>query len=503
MALLEMKNITKRFGDLIANNKVSFSVEKGEVHALLGENGAGKSTLMNILGGMYQADEGVILFNGKEVTIRNSNDAMALGIGMVHQHFMLIPALTVIENVVLGLPDNKILLDLQGSAKRLEELADNFGLEVDPWARVSDLTIGQQQKVEILKVLFREAKIIIFDEPTAVLTPQEVDSLFSMIRKLTQDGFTIVFISHKLVEIMDICDRCSILRRGELVGSMEISSITDTNQLASLMVGREVNLYVDKPDRIPGQEKLRIDNLCYVDDGLVERLKNVNLNIREGEILGICGVDGSGQSQLVDCIAGLVKVTSGQIFLDNELINSKTPGEILDLHVSHIPEDRHRRAIVTSFSINENLILMTSEREDFLKHGLFNWRKISEYNQALCDSYNVKMQSLSEPMDNLSGGNQQRVVVARELDRAPELLIAMHPSRGLDIESAKFIQRKIIEARNNGAAVLFISSDLEEIMEMSDRVAVMYNGYVVDTLSQSEVTIELLGQLMTGIGGVA
>lgn len=501
MALLEMDHITKRFCNLVANRDVSLCVEAGEVHALLGENGAGKSTLMNILDGMYTADEGVIRINGKEVQIRNTRDAIGLGIGMVHQHFMLVPALTVIENVVLGLKDNKHFLDLKSAARRLTALSEKFGLGVDPWAKVSELSIGQQQRVEILKVLFRDAKLLILDEPTAVLTPQEVESLFSMVRLLTKEGLTIIFISHKLVEIMEICDRCTVLRRGEAVCTMDVADITDKQQLANMMVGREVDLCILKPEAQLGQEVLRLENLCYTDAGSVQRVKNVSFALHKGEILGICGIDGSGQSQMVECITGLSSPTSGNIFLNGADSRRMTAKDILSHGVSHIPEDRHRMAMVGQFSINENLLMLSSRRPDFLSGGLYCWKDITTYNQMLCEDYQVKAQSIAEPMNNLSGGNQQKVIVAREMDRNPSLLIAMHPNRGLDIGSTKYIQGKIVEARNSGAAVLLVSGDLDEIMELSDRIAVMYNGHIMDILPQREATIERLGLLMTGVTG--
>ncbi len=497
--LLEMEHVTKRFGELVANRDVSLSVRAGEVHALLGENGAGKTTLMNILSGMYAADEGVIRLNGEKIVINNARDAIAKGIGMVHQHFMLVPALTVIENVVLGLKENKHFLDLRGAAARLNELGDKFGLAVDPWAKVADLSIGQQQRVEILKALYRDAQLLILDEPTAVLTPQEVESLFAMIRTLTQEGLTIIFISHKLMEILGICDRCTVLRRGEVVQTIDVADITDKQHLANMMVGRQVDLHVQKPRVTPGDEVLKLDDICYTDKDGARRVKNVSFAIRQREILGICGIDGSGQSQLVECITGLAHATQGSVTLNGKPSNQMPTREILRHGVSHIPEDRHRMAMVGQLSINENLLLMTSARKDFLCHGLYRWKAISTYNQKLCEDYQIKAQGVSEPMTNLSGGNQQKVIVAREMDRHPNLLIAMHPNRGLDIGSTKYIQGKIVEARNNGAAVLLVSGDLEEIMDLSDRIAVMYNGRIMAVMPQQSATIDKLGLLMAGV----
>lgn len=497
--LLEMEHVTKRFGDVVANRDINLSVEAGEVHALLGENGAGKTTLMNILNGMYTADEGTIRLNGEKVVIHSARDAIARGIGMVHQHFMLVPALTVIENVVLGLKENKHFLDLRAAADRLSDLGDKFGLSVDPWAKVADLSIGQQQRVEILKALYRNASLLILDEPTAVLTPQEVDSLFAMIRALTQEGLTIIFISHKLMEILRICDRCTVLRRGEVVQTMAIADIIDKQQLANMMVGRQVDLRVEKPAATPGDTVLSLDDVCYTDRGGVQRVKNVSFDVCRGEILGICGIDGSGQSQLIECITGLAHATQGRITLNGVSSGRMQTRDILGHGVSHIPEDRHRMGMVGRLSVNENLLLMTSARREFLFRGFYRRQVISAYNQKLCEAYQVKTQGVDEPMGHLSGGNQQKVIVAREMDRQPKLLIAMHPNRGLDIGSTKYIQGKIVEARNDGAAVLLVSGDLDEIMELSDRIAVMYNGQIMAIMPQQAATFEKLGLLMAGV----
>lgn len=499
MAYLEMKNITKVFGTLRANDNVNLSVERGEVHALLGENGAGKSTLMNILYGLYAPTAGEIYIDGQPVVLNDPLDAVAKGIGMVHQHFMLIPALTVIENVVLGQKDHSQVLDLKTAAKNFSELAQKFGLEVDPWAKVSQLTVGQQQRVEILKALSHNVKILILDEPTAVLTPQEVRGLFDTMRMLKEQGHTIIFISHKLMEVMEICDRCTVLRGGKKIATVPISEVENTQQLANMMVGRSVDLKLDKKEATPGKEVLKVEHLCYTNRRGVQVLRDVTFDVRAGEILSICGVDGNGQSELVRCIAGLERATSGKIIIDGQDTTHKPVREILNAGVSHIPEDRHKYGMVGEMSVNENMLLTTYWKEPYTKKGFINRKWCMERSKQLCDAYNVVMSSIQGPAGKLSGGNQQKMVVARELDRSPKLLIATHPARGLDIAATKYIQSRIIEARDQGAAVLLVSTELDEILELSDRILVIYRGQVMDILPQSQATLEQLGLLMAGV----
>lgn len=499
MAFLEMKHISKYFGDVAANVDVNLSVEKGEVHALLGENGAGKSTLMNILYGMYSQSEGEIYLNGELVHIKDPKDSIAKGIGMVHQHFMLIPALSVIENVVLGLQGQKFVLDLKTAAKEFSELAKKYGMEIDPWAKVSQLSVGQQQRLEILKALYRKADLLILDEPTAVLTPQEVEGLFEMIRGLTKEGHTIIFISHKLVEIMEICDRCTVLRQGRVVKTTKISEIHDRKELAALMVGHQVDMTIEKKDIPRGDKILDVKDLSFVNKKKVQVLKNISFDVYGGEILGICGVDGNGQSELVHCLTGLETATSGQFMIKGKDMTHSKPRDILSMGVSHIPEDRLKYGMVREMNVNENLLLMTYRKPEYNKHGLFDWKKITAKNEQLCETYNVKTPSVSELAGNLSGGNQQKVVVAREMEREPDLLIAVHPDRGLDIGATKYIQNRIVEARDRGTAVLLVSTELEEIMELSDRILVIYEGQVMDILPQKEATRHQLGLLMAGV----
>ena len=499
MALLEMKHITKRFATVVANEDVSLTIEKGEVHALLGENGAGKSTLMNVLYGMYDSYEGHIFLEGKSVTITDPKQAISLGIGMVHQHFMLIPALTAIENVILGLKENKAVLDLQSAAKRFSLMASKYHMEIDPWAKVEQLSVGQQQRLEILKALYRNAKILILDEPTAVLTPSEVDSLFEMIHLLKSEGTTIIFISHKLNEIMKICDRCTVLRMGKLSATINISEVHDRGQLATLMVGKDIELVTKKAPAKYGEVRLMVEDLCCLNDRKHPVLNHVSFSLKDGEILGVCGVDGNGQTELVQCITGLRKPSSGSIQISGTETSGYTPKKILQLGVSHIPEDRHKYGMVAKMTIEENLILMSYDQSNFSKNGFLCKKWISEYCKRLCNQFNVKTPNIKEIASNLSGGNQQKFVVGRELNRNPNLLIAVHPSRGLDIGATKYIQSQIISRRDSGTAILMVSTELDELIELSDRIIVMYDGHIMGVVDQKDASREVLGPLMAGV----
>lgn len=499
--ILEMKHITKRFASVVANEDVNLSVKKGEVHALLGENGAGKSTLMNCLYGMYDSYEGEIWFDGKKVTIDDPKQAIALGIGMVHQHFMLIPALTVIENVVLGLKENKQVLDLKAAAERFTELGKRYNMEIDPWVRVEQLSVGQQQRLEILKALYRDAKLLILDEPTAVLTPDEVDSLFDMMNKLTGEGHTVIFISHKLNEIMKICDRCTVLRQGKLAATVEISEVHNRQELANLMVGHEVELKTErKPPEYTG-EKLKVEHLTSLNDRGLPAVKDISFSLQGGEILGVCGVDGNGQSELVQCITGLRKPASGKITICGTDTTNYNPKQILNLDVAHIPEDRHKYGMVGAMSIEENLILVSYDQKLFSLHKFLNWKWIADHSRKICDLFKVKTPTIKERAINLSGGNQQKFVVGRELDRTPQLLVAVHPSRGLDIGATKYIQSQIMGQRDRGTAVLMVSTELDELIELSDRIMVMFEGEIMGIIDQKDASRETLGPLMAGLRG--
>lgn len=500
MAYLELRHMTKRFGTLLANDDISLSVEKGEIHALLGENGAGKSTLMNILYGMYSQSEGDIFLDGERLVIRSPKDAIAHGIGMVHQHFMLVQTLTVIENVMLGYKQTeKEKLDLSRAAERFSLMAEKYGMTMSPWVKVSSLTIGEQQRLEILKALFRESKLLILDEPTAVLTPQETVRLFDLLHQLTVGGLAIIFITHKLAEVMDICNNCTVLRQGRVAATLNIAEITSYQQLASLMVGRDVDLVTHKREMQAGENALELRDISYTDSQKLLRVDHVNLAVRSGEIVGIAGVDGNGQSELVRCITGLLSPDSGQILLKGEPITGLKPKEILRHKVSHIPEDRQRMAMVKQMTVNENLILMSYDQAPWCRFGFLNWRKIKMANEALCMKYDVKTPDVNELVSRLSGGNQQKLVVGRELERKPDLLVAVYPDRGLDIGATKYIQSRLVEERDRGGAILLVSTELDEIMELSDRILVLYQGRIMGELSQKAATREKIGLLMAGI----
>ena len=497
---LEMKNICKYFSGVRANYNVNLTVEQGEVHALLGENGAGKSTLMNVLYGLYSPTSGEIYINGEKVSITSPEKAIRLGIGMVHQHFMLIPALTVIENVVLGMNENPgPMLDLAAASKRLTDLAAQYNMPLDPNAKVAELTVGQQQRLEILKALYRGAKLFIFDEPTAVLTPQEVEELFNMFKQLTSEGKTIIFISHKLQEVMTICDRCTVLRLGEVAATVNTAD-TNRQDLATLMVGKPVSMVYEKAEMDPAQQRpiLQVQDLHSTASEGHKALKGVNLTINSGEIIGIAGVDGNGQSELVDCITGLLHVESGKVILDGQDMTNHTPKEILESQVSHIPADRIARGVVMPMNLSENVLLMNTRRKSFLKGIFLQWGKINQYTDELISKYKVKTPSRNELMQNLSGGNQQKVVLGREIERTPKLLIAMHPARGLDIGATSFVQQNIVAERDRGTAVLLVSTELEEIQALSDRIAVMFEGQIMGIVPP-DTPIHEISMMMAGI----
>ena len=497
--ILEMKGVSKYFTGVRANYKVDLQVRKGEVMALLGENGAGKTTLMNVLYGLYAPSEGEIWFNGEKVDIKNPQDAIRLGIGMVHQHFMLAQALTVIENVVLGMKGPKSpRLDLKASAEQLKALADRYNMEIDPWAKVWQLSVGQQQRLEILKALYRGAQLFILDEPTAVLTPQEVEGLFDMIRRLKDEGKTIIFISHKLNEVLTICDRITVLRLGENQALCDASSIT-RDELAELMVGRQLNKERHREDTSDFTETvLELKDVSCLNTKELPALKKVSLTIKKGEILGIAGVDGNGQKELAEVITGLTHVTEGTVKVGGEDITNASPLAIWEKGVSHIPEDRHRRGVVLSMDLVENDLLTNHFRPEFLKGPFINWKAIEEDSHKIIEKYNVKTSGDRELMKNLSGGNQQKMVMGRALARSPRLLLALHPTRGLDVGATEYIQQSIMEERNRGVAILLVSTELEEIMALSDRIAVMYEGEIIGIVPPG-TPIATIGLMMAGV----
>ncbi|MDD2214151.1 MAG: ABC transporter ATP-binding protein [Oscillospiraceae bacterium] len=496
---LQMKQITKRFGHFTALNQVDLSVNTGEVHALLGENGAGKSTLMNCLFGLYGQYDGTIYWEGAPVKITDTQTAIRLGIGMVHQHFMLIPVMSVIENVVLGMADNHCVLDLKAAARRFTQLSQTYHLALDPWVKVEQLSVGQQQRLEILKALYRHARLLILDEPTAVLTPEEVEGLFDIVARLKAEGHTVIFISHKLNEVMKICDRCTILRNGTVAATLKISQIRDRKMLARLMVGDETDLDLhESACSVGSQALLEVKQLsCRGDYGQLS-CKKLSFAIRPGEILGICGVDGNGQRELVECLTGLRQAETGQYLVRGRDLLNCGARQLLKCGVSHIPEDRLKYGLASGMNLEENLILADYPTPAFARWGWLRSGRIRRHAQTLCQRYRVRFNSLKQPAAELSGGNQQKLVAARELDRQPELLIAVHPSRGLDVGAARFVQNAILTMKQKGTAILYIAGELDEVLEMSDRILVMYEGQFIGQQTRAEYDRTQIGLMMAG-----
>ncbi len=497
---LELRGITKRFGTLVANNQISLSVEPGEIHALLGENGAGKSTLMNVLYGLYQADEGEILLDGKPQQFRGPGDAMAAGIGMVHQHFMLIPVFTVAENVALGNEPTGFggTLDMAAARERVIEISERFGFNVDPDALVEDLPVGVQQRVEIIKALSRDAKVLVLDEPTAVLTPQETDELMAIMRQLAQSGTSIVFITHKLREVKEVANRITVIRLGQVVGSA--SPEASTSELASMMVGREVDLTVDKDPAKLGNEVLKVENLAVLDDRLQRAVNGISFSVQAGEVLAIAGVQGNGQTELAEALLGLrTPIKGGSIKLLGKELAGESVRTVLESGVGYVPEDRKKDGLVGEFSISENLMLNQSFRSRFTKGLNINFPTRKSVATDLVERFDVRTPSIDTPAGKLSGGNQQKVVVARELSRDVNLLIAAQPTRGVDVGSIEFIHEQIVAERDAGKAVILISTELDEVLALADRIAVMYRGQIVGIVSPDS-SRETLGKMMAGVG---
>jgi simple sugar transport system ATP-binding protein len=496
---LELRRITKRFGTLVANRSVDFDVRRGEIHALLGENGAGKSTLMNVLYGLHQPDEGEIRLGGEPVRIDSPRRAIGLGIGMVHQHFMLVPVMTVAENLVLGAEPHKgLLLDYKAASARVRELSERFGLAVDPDAKVEDLGVGAQQRVEILRALFRGAKVLVLDEPTAVLTAQEAQDLFDVLRALKAEGTAIVFISHKLNEVLDVADRITVLRRGEKIDTVPAEGATERS-LARLMVGRDVLLRVEKDDTKPGAPMLEVRNLSAVDDRGLPAVNDVSFEVRGGEIVGIAGVDANGQSELIEAIMGLRRPKGGQVMVEGRDVTHANPRETLDAGVSHIAEDRHRRGLVLEFDLAENLCLREYRKPSMSRYGWLSPKRMAARARGLLKEFDVRGGEDDTRAGSLSGGNQQKVVIARELAAQPRVLIAAQPTRGLDVGAIEFVHRRLVEERDQGRAVLLVSLEMEEIRSLSDRVLVIYEGEIVAELPPS-ASEEDFGLVMTGGG---
>jgi general nucleoside transport system ATP-binding protein len=496
--VVEMRSITKRFPGIIANDNINLVVKKGEIHALLGENGAGKSTLMNVLFGLYQPEEGEILINEKPVKITSPSVANDLGIGMVHQHFMLVEKFTVTENIVLGNePKSGLQIDMQSAIKAVEKLSNQYGLKVDPRAKIEDISVGMQQRVEILKTLYRGADILIFDEPTAVLTPQEIVELIEIMHNLVKEGKTIILITHKLKEIMAVCDTVTIIRRGKVIDSVGVKD-TNPDDLAAKMVGREVNFRVDKKEANPKEVILSVENITAMGNRGVNALNSISLEVRSGEILGIAGVDGNGQSELIEVLTGLRKASSGRVLLKGQDITNKTPRVISESGLSHIPEDRHKHGLVLDFPMSENMVLETYFHPEFNKNGFLDYAAIDKHASKLIEEFDVRTPSIHTPARALSGGNQQKAIIAREVNKDPDLLIAAQPTRGLDVGAIEFIHRRLIEQRDKGKAVLLLSLELDEIINVSDRIAVIYEGQIVGIVDAKQTDEQELGLMMSG-----
>lgn len=494
---LELRGITKRFGSFTANDRISIEVRPGEIHALLGENGAGKSTLMNVLYGLYQPDEGEIVVGGEVQHFRGPGDAMAAGIGMVHQHFMLVPVFTVAENVMLGHESTKFAgaLDLASARAHVREVAERFGFEVDPDAVVEDLPVGVQQRVEIIKALSRDAKVLVFDEPTAVLTPQETDDLMQIMRQLRNDGTAIVFITHKLREVREVADRITVIRHGKVVA--EASPEDSTNELASLMVGRAVELKVQKDAPKPREGGLKISGLTIADGTGHVVVDRVDLEVRPGEILAIAGVQGNGQTELAESLVGLQTVTAGEITLNGDTLVGRSVKHIIDAGVGFVPEDRIEDGLVASFSVAENLMLNRTSDAEFVSAGTIRRGALNAFAEAKITEYDIRTRGPQAPAGSLSGGNQQKVVIARELSRDLSLLVASQPTRGVDVGSIEFIHTRIVEARDAGVPVVLVSTELDEVSALADRIAVMYKGSIIGIVP-GNATRETLGLMMAG-----
>lgn len=496
--VIEMLDIRKEFPGIVANDNITLQVKKGEIHALLGENGAGKSTLMNVLFGLYQPEKGQIRVNGQEVKITDPNVANDLGIGMVHQHFMLVQNFTVTENIILGNePTRTGKINIKKAAQDIQELSNQYGLSVDPYAKIQDISVGMQQRVEILKTLYRGADILIFDEPTAALTPQEITELIQIMKKLIQEGKSIILITHKLKEIMSVCDRCTIIRKGVGVGTVNVKE-TNPDELAALMVGREVHFKTEKKTATPKEAVLTIKELVVEDSRGVEAVSSLNLSVRAGEIVGIAGVDGNGQTELIEAITGLRKIKSGSVTLKNQELSTLSTRKITEAGVGHIPQDRHKHGLVLDYTIGENIGLQTYYQKPMSKSGILNYKELYKKAKELIAEYDVRTPSEYTQARSLSGGNQQKAIIAREVDRSPELLIAAQPTRGLDVGAIEFIHKKLIEERDKGRAVLLVSLELDEVMNLSDRIAVIYEGEIVDIVDPKETNEQELGLLMAG-----
>ncbi len=498
--VVEMLNIRKEFPGIVANDDITLNLKKGEIHALLGENGAGKSTLMSILFGLYQADSGSIRMHGKEVRIQNPNIANELGIGMVHQHFKLVHNFTVTENIILGMePGNGLTIDVKSAAKRIKELSERYGLDVDPYAKIEDISVGMQQRVEILKMLYRNAEILILDEPTSVLTPQEIQDLIKIMKSLISEGKSIILITHKLKEIKAAADRCTVIRRGKLIGTVDVNA-TDEARMAEMMVGRQVSFTVDKQYRKAGEVILKLEDLSVLNNRKVMGLKGFSLEVRSGEIVGVAGVEGNGQTELVEAVTGLRHAAGGRVFLKESDITHAQVRSRIRSGMAHIPEDRQKRGLVLDFSIEDNMVIEIYDRTPYSKNYLLNREAIRGHAEEIMKKFDVRAgQGAVSQARSLSGGNQQKAIVGREIELDPDLLIAVQPTRGLDVGSIEYIHKRLVEQRDNGKAVLLVSLELDEILSVSDRIAVVSHGELIGIVNASETDENEIGLMMTGI----
>ena len=498
--VVEMLNIRKEFPGIVANDNITLQLKEGEIHALLGENGAGKSTLMGLLFGMYKPDRGCIKVRGKEVKISNPNVANDLGIGMVHQHFKLVDNFTVTENIILGCEPRKgLTVDIKTAAKKIEELSKQYGLNVDPYAKIENISVGMQQRVEILKMLYRNANVLIFDEPTAVLTPSEIDELISIMKNMTKEGKSIILITHKLKEIKEAANRCTVIRRGKYIGTVDVKDTTEAD-MAKMMVGREVSFKVEKTEAKPKDIVVKIEDLCVNNNKKVLGLKNFSLDIRAGEIVGIAGVEGNGQTELVEALTGMRSVESGNIIFKGRNIVKDSIRERIDDGMAHIPEDRHKRGLILDYTMEDNMVLKAYKKKPFSNKGLINRAKISEYAQKIIETFDVRSGEGGKSIArSLSGGNQQKGVIGREIESNPDFLIAVQPTRGLDVGSIEYIHKRLVEQRDLGKAVLLVSLELDEVLNVSDRIAVVNNGELVGIVNASETNENEVGLMMAGI----
>ena len=497
--VIEMLGITKDFPGIRANDNVTLQVEEGSIHALLGENGAGKSTLMSILFGLYRPDLGSIKVRGKDVKISDPNVANELGIGMVHQHFKLVHNFTVTENIILGLEPRKgLVIDRKAAARRVTEISKLYGLNVDPESKIEDISVGMQQRVEILKMLYRDAEILIFDEPTAVLTPQEIRELMGIMKRLVKEGKTVLLITHKLKEIKEVADTCTVLRRGRLIGTVPVAE-TSEERMAEMMVGREVNFHVEKGPATPGEVVLKLENLNVRNSKGLMGVKNLSLEVRAGEILGLCGIDGNGQTELIKALTGLAPVESGRILLAGRDIAGSSIKHRIDAGLGHIPEDRHRHGLVLDFSLAENLVIHSYNERPYSRFGVLDGRAIDANADRLIGEFDVRCgQGGETPARSMSGGNQQKAIVAREIDRSPAAMVVAQPTRGLDVGAIEYIHKRLVAERDKGKAILLVSLELDEIMDVSDRIAVIYGGEIVGLLDAAGADENELGLLMSG-----